>query len=120
VISISEFDQLDIQHGAFSAEHVVGKMGELLKERLRAEDLRGRIADGEFGIVLAGEQTDTLAKVFKLLKQDWDKMWFPSGRGKEFQVDLTFNTAEFPLEGDNFEKLKDYALRGLKQRSALL
>ncbi|MCC7530689.1 MAG: response regulator [Candidatus Melainabacteria bacterium] len=119
VISISEFDQLDTLHGAFSAEHVIGKLGELLNQRLRAEDLRGRISDSELGIVLAGEQTETLAKVFELLKQDWEKMCFPSGRGKEFQVDLCFSTAEFPLEGDNFEKLKDHALRGLKQRSAL-
>lgn len=120
VISIAEFDQLDTLYGAFSAEHVVGKLGELLKERLRAEDLRGRIADGDFGIVLAGEQSETMAKIFELLKQDWEKMWFPSGRGKEFQVDLHFSTAEFPLEGDNFKKLKDYALRGLKQGSEIL
>ncbi len=119
LISIYEFDQLDTLHGAFSAEHVVGKLGELLKVRFRAEDLRGRITDGEFAIVIAGEPAETVTKVLELLKADWDKMWFPSGRGKEFQVDLNFSTAEFPLEGDNFEKLKDYAVRGLKQRSAL-
>ena len=119
IISIVDYDELDIQHGAFSAEHVVGKLGELLRVRLRAEDLRGRITDSEFGIALAGEQVETLSLVFELLKEDWSKMWFPGGRGKEFQAQLSFSTAEFPLEGDNFEKLKDYALRGLKQQSAL-
>ncbi len=119
VISIVDFDQLDIMHGAFSAEHVVGKLGELLNQRFRAEDLRGRLTDGEFAVVLAGEDADTLSKVFELLKGDWERMWFPSGRGQEFQADLAFSTAEFPLEGDNFDKLKDYALSGLKQRSAL-
>lgn len=119
VISIADFDQLDISHGAFSGEHVVGKLGELLNQRFRSEDLRGRIADGEFAVVLAGEDADTVSRVFELLRADWEKMWFPSGRGQEFQADLNFSTAEFPLEGDNFDKLKDYALSGLKQRSAL-
>jgi len=119
VISIVDYDQLDTLHGAFSKEHTVGKLGELLNERLRAEDLRGRIAEGEFMIILPGETIEVLGKVFELFKDDWNKMWFPSVRGREFQTDLAFSTAEFPLEGDNFEKLKDYALRGLKQRSAM-
>ncbi len=87
VISIVDFDQLDIRHGAFSAEHVVGKLGELLNQRFRAEDLRGRISEGEFAVVLAGEDAGTVSQVFKLLKGDWEKMWFPSGRGQEFQAD---------------------------------
>jgi DNA-binding response OmpR family regulator len=119
VISIVDYDQLDTLHGAFSKEHTVGKLGELLNERLRAEDLRGRIAEGEFMIILPGETIEVLGNVFELFKDDWNKMWFPSVRGREFQTDLAFSTAEFPLEGDNFEKLKDYALRGLKQRSAM-
>ncbi len=119
VISITDFADLDTLHGAFSAENVVGKLGALLKERLRAEDLRGRITDSEFVIVLAGESQETLHSVFELFKEDWGNMWFPGGRGKEFQTELAFSTAEFPLEGDNFEKLKDYALRGLRQKSIL-
>ncbi len=119
IISIVDYDQLDTLHGAFSAEHTVGKLGELLNERLRAEDLRGRISGGEFMIVLPGETTEVLTMIFELFREDWDKMWFPSVRGKEFQTNLAFSTAEFPLEGDNFEKLRDYALRGLRQRSAL-
>jgi len=119
VISIVDYEQLDTLHGAFSAEHVVGKLGELLRERLRAEDLRGRLEGGKFVIVLAGESSDTVARIFELLKEDWGKMWFPSGRGNEFQTGLDLSTAEFPLEGDNFEKLRDYALRGLKGRSVL-
>ncbi|MBX9953223.1 MAG: response regulator [Candidatus Obscuribacterales bacterium] len=118
-ISIVDYEELDTMHGAFSAEHVVGKLGELLNERLRAEDLRGRLEDGKFAIVLAGETSETMARVFELFKEDWEKMWFPSARGNEFQTALAFSSAEFPLEGDNFEKLKDYALSCLKGRSVL-
>lgn len=119
IVSIVDYEELDTLYGSFSAEHVVGKLGELLKERFRAEDLRGRLEDGKFGIILAGEPVDTVNQVFELLKEDWQKMWFPSARGNEFQTALTCSTAEFPLEGDNFEKLRDYALRGLKKRSVL-
>jgi len=118
-ISIVDYDQLDTLNGAFSSEHTVGKLGELLNQRMRAEDLRGRVDGGDFIIVLPGETTEVISKIFELLKEDWEKMWFPSARGREFQTSLAFSTAEFPLEGDNFEKLKDYALRGLKQRSAM-
>lgn len=119
IISIVDYEELDTLHGAFSGEHVVGKMGDLLKERLRAEDLRGRLEGGKFAIVLAGESSETAGRVFELLYEDWQKMWFPSSRGKEFQTELKFSSAEFPLEGDNFEKLKDYALRALSGRSVL-
>jgi len=117
IISIVDYDELDTLHGAYSAEHVVGKLGELLNERLRAEDLRGRIENDKFGIILAGESSDTIARVFELFKEDWKKMWFPSGRGNEFQTELVFSSAEFPLQGANFEQLKDYAFRGLKESS---
>lgn len=120
IISVADYDELDTLHGAFSAEHAVGKLGELLNERLRAEDLRGRLSGGEFMIVLPGETTEVLNQILDLFKEDWEKMWFPSVRGREFQTNLAFSTAEFPLEGDNFEKLRDYALRGLKQRSTMI
>ena len=119
IISIVDYDELDNLHGAFSAEHVVGKLGELLNERLRAEDLRGRVEVDKFGIILPGESGDTILRVFELFKEDWEKMWFPSGRGNEFQTELAFSSAEFPLQGDNFEQLKDYALKGLKESSVL-
>lgn len=119
IISLPEYEELDTKYGAFSAEHVIGKLGELLNERFRAEDLRGRLSDGIFALILPGEGVETLSAVFELLGEDWHKMWFPSVRGQEFQTELAFNTAEFPLEGDNFEKLRDYSLRGIKERSAL-
>lgn len=117
MIKIVDFDSLDIKYGAFSAEHVVGKLGELLRERYRAEDLRGRFEEGVFALSLPGETEETLATTFELLKADWEEMWFPSGRGEEFQATLKYSTAEFPLQGDNFKKLAEYAFKGLKQKA---
>lgn len=116
MIKIADYDSLDINYGAFSAEHVVGKLGELFRERYRAEDLRGRFEEGVFALALPGESEETLKLTIELLKADWDEMWFPSGRGEEFQTGLIFSSAEFPLHGDNFQRLAEYALRGLKQK----
>jgi diguanylate cyclase (GGDEF)-like protein len=103
LLQMDEYDHLSLVQGQFSARQAAKRFGELIQQRYRSEDLRGRWSDGGYVLVLANCDRDMAASTIQLLQEDFRRFEFP---GSAFSFSTTFSAGVADCERDG-SKLED-------------
>lgn len=113
LISIEDFVKLSVQHGWYPMQTVVATLGELLKGRFRADDLRGRLAEDTFALAFRGDNKIAVEKVVSLLRNEFGDIKFSSDRVGHFKTIFSMGMAEYPSEGLTLKALLGAANQSL-------
>lgn len=103
LLMMDEFEHLSLVQGQFAARQAAKSFGELIQQRFRCEDLRGRWSDGGYVLVFAQCNRELAAGVIQLLQEDFARIEFP---GSAFSFSTTFSAGVADSERDG-EKLED-------------
>ena len=103
LLQMDEYDHLSLVQGQFSARQASKRFGELIQQRYRSEDLRGRWSDGGYVLILANCDRDMAASTIQLLQEDFRRFEFP---GSAFSFSTTFSAGVADCERDG-SKLED-------------
>jgi DNA-binding response OmpR family regulator len=114
LLTVDDFDKLALIQGQFAARQAANYLGELIQQRFRAEDLRGRWSDR--GYVLAFEQCDRglIEEALALLQQDYSKVQF-AGSAFRFTASFSSGVSDSYLDGDSLEGLIKVSHSRMKQ-----
>ncbi|MDZ4833964.1 MAG: response regulator [Candidatus Melainabacteria bacterium] len=91
-----------------SRELIVAKLGQLIRYRLRAEDVRGKWSDDQFVILMPGIDSDTASQVLTLLSDELQILVGEVFDPIEYRPELfsfTAGLAASPLDGATIETL---------------
>ncbi len=92
-----------MEHGWKSGEDVLRAMANLLQRRYRSNDLRARLGQDGFAIVLPNVGKHEAATSLELLRQDLSIFVFRGDSGNTFHAEFTAGIAEFPGDGQNMQ-----------------
>ncbi len=113
LINIENFVKLGVQHGWYPMQTVLSTLGQLLKARFRADDLRGRLADDTFALAFWGENKDTVEKIMAGLRNEFADIKFSSDSIGHFKTIFSMGIAEYPSDGSTLRALLDVANQNL-------
>lgn len=106
LLDVDRFKEVNDTHGHLAGDNVLRQLGELLQERFRAEDLRGRWGGEEFTVVLVDQEAQRARQVLKRVLDEFASLRFHSSySGRIFQVTFSAGIAEFPRDGQDLESL---------------
>jgi diguanylate cyclase (GGDEF)-like protein len=105
LLDVDEFKRVNDTHGHAMGDHVLAALGQLLAERFRFEDLRGRWGGEEFVIVFPGESARTAAAVLRRVLAEFRAKVFRGTDSAAFHVTFSAGIASFPADGASVEAL---------------
>ncbi|NQU56191.1 MAG: diguanylate cyclase [Rhodospirillales bacterium] len=94
-LDIDHFKAVNDVHGHGVGDQVIKSLSRLLKQRLRSNDVIGRMGGEEFAAVLSGTSLEEAEQIFNGIRQAFSDIDFPSG-DKKFSVTLSCGLAEYP------------------------
>jgi diguanylate cyclase (GGDEF)-like protein len=94
-IDIDRFKSVNDTHGHAVGDQVIKSLSRLLKQRLRSNDVIGRMGGEEFAAVLAGTSIEKAAEIFNGVRLAFSEIDHPSGDEK-FSVTISCGIAEYP------------------------
>jgi diguanylate cyclase (GGDEF)-like protein len=104
-LDIDHFKSVNDIHGHGVGDQVIKSLSRLLKQRLRSNDVIGRMGGEEFAAVLSGTSIGEAEKIFNGIRQAFSEIEHPSGEQK-FSVTLSCGIAEFPAHQTPIELLE--------------
>ena len=104
-LDIDHFKSVNDTHGHGVGDKVIKSLSRLLKQRLRSNDIIGRMGGEEFAAVLSGTSIEEAEKIFNGIRQAFSDIEHPSGKQK-FSVTLSCGIAEFPARKTSVELLE--------------
>lgn len=99
LLDVDHFKSVNDRFGHLAGDLVLRELGELLRRRFRAEDLRGRWGGEEFLLVFPGQNLEVAAEAARRLLEDFRGLEFGSDRGEPFSASFTAGVAGFPDDG---------------------
>ncbi len=103
LLGVTGFSKLTMENGWKSGEDVLRAMANLLQRRYRSHDLRARLGQDGFAIVLQNVEKHEAAGSLELLRQDLSELVFRGDSGNTFRAEFTAGIAEFPSDGQNMQ-----------------
>lgn len=94
-LDIDHFKAVNDTHGHGVGDLVIKSLSRLLKQRLRSNDIIGRMGGEEFAAVLSGTSLEQAEEIFNGIRQAFSDIEHPSGDEK-FSVTVSCGIAEFP------------------------
>lgn len=113
LLQMDEYDHLSLVQGQFAARQAAKRFGELLQQRFRSEDLRGRWSDGGYVLILANCDRDLAAHTIQLLQDDFSRLEFP-GTAFSFTTTFSAGVADCERDGRKLEEIIKAAHRRMK------
>ena len=113
LLQMDEYDHLSLVQGQFAARQAAKRFGELLQQRYRSEDLRGRWSDGGYVLILANCDRDVAAQTIRLLQEDFARLEFP-GTAFSFTTTFSAGVADCERDGSKLEDIIKAAHRRMK------
>jgi PleD family two-component response regulator len=110
MITIEDFDLLDVKHGSYSKQQVMAGLGQLLSIRFRITDIRGIWQDDTFAIMFPGESSATTAGALSLLQEEMGHTSFSDAIGEQFHIAVTTGAADAGIDGLTLESLAKCAI----------
>lgn len=104
-LDIDHFKSVNDTHGHAVGDQVIKSLSRLLKQRLRSNDVIGRMGGEEFAAVLAGTPIEKANEIFMGIRQAFSDIEHPSG-DKTFSVTLSCGIAEYPSRETPVELLE--------------
>jgi diguanylate cyclase (GGDEF)-like protein len=112
LVDLDRFKQVNDVHGHLAGDEVISAFGTLLKNRFRAEDVRGRWGGEEFVLAFAEEDLATIEEVMAKVLREFSLLGF-DGLDGPFSVTFSAGVAEFPRDGRSPRELLAAADRRL-------
>ena len=118
VIDLDDFKQVNDRFGHDAGDRVLRRMGQLLKQEFRSEDVIARWGGEEFILGLYDMNKEAaIARLQKFLAS-FAQQEFVSAREESFMVTFSGGVAEYPLNGDSLETLYQAADLALYEAKA--
>lgn len=95
IIDIDHFKSVNDTHGHGVGDVVLKTLSRLLRQRLRASDIIGRLGGEEFGVILADTEMSYAAIVLDQVRIAFQEL-VHAGDGVTFHVTFSCGVAEFP------------------------
>ena len=95
MIDIDRFKSVNDTYGHAAGDAVLKSLARLMKERLRATDVVGRMGGEEFAAVLADTDAAGAARIFDELRLAFARIRH-NAEGREFSVTMSCGVAQFP------------------------
>ncbi|MGB0678521.1 MAG: diguanylate cyclase [Polyangiales bacterium] len=109
LLDIDRFKQLNDTHGHAAGDRVIQGLGQLLTQRFRVYDLRGRWGSDEFVLAFPGEQAATIRRVLQATLEEFQSQHFTDARGRHFHTAFSAGVATFPDDGASAQILLEIA-----------
>lgn len=109
LIDVDHFKRINDTYGHPTGDRVLEKLGQLLRDRFRIEDLRCRWGGEEFAIVLVDEDRHTAHRALERVRREFSELEFTDDDGTPFEVTFSAGLAEYPTDGSDPETLLDTA-----------
>lgn len=104
-LDIDHFKSVNDTHGHSVGDVVIKSLSRLLKQRLRATDIIGRMGGEEFAAVLPATTAAQALSVLEQIRQDFSEIEHKSEAG-DFSVTLSCGIAEYPAHQTPVELLE--------------
>ncbi|MDP6786480.1 MAG: diguanylate cyclase [Rhodospirillales bacterium] len=99
MVDIDHFKAVNDTYGHAAGDAVLKSLSRLMKERLRATDIVGRMGGEEFAAVLADTDAAGAHRIFDELRRAFAAMRY-NAEGREFSVTMSCGVAQFPSYDD--------------------
>ena len=109
LLDVDHFKQVNDVYGHLAGDRVLEKLGQLLRNCFRIEDLRARWGGEEFAVVLVDEGIDTARLALQRLLDEFSQIPFYDESGRRFHVTFSAGIAQFPDQGGDVESLVSVA-----------
>lgn len=113
LLDLDRFKCINDTHGHLAGDRVLARLGQLLQNRFRAEDLRGRWGGEEFVVVMANEEIPNARMILERIRSEFAQLDFEGTNSERFRVSFSAGIAEFPAHGRDVESLFHSADRQL-------
>lgn len=113
LIDVDHFKDINDRFGHPTGDRVLSRLGQLLRECFRAEDLRCRWGGEEFAVVLVGEDSSTARLAIERLLREFRQLRFSAPGGEQFSVSFSAGISVFPEDGSDGQSLVAAADRRL-------
>lgn len=104
LIDVDRFKSVNDRFGHLGGDHVLARLGALLRTRFRREDLRGRWGGEEFILVFPGLSGESALKVVTRVLEEFRAFAFEVD-GRAFRVTFSAGVATAPQDGSNQAEL---------------
>ncbi len=94
VCDVDYFKQVNDTYGHKVGDMVLAKMGELIRERLRHDDVAGRFGGDEFCICFSHKPGIETVQALERIRKALGEIEFAAGDGRTFHVNATFGVAD--------------------------
>jgi diguanylate cyclase (GGDEF)-like protein len=111
MVDIDRFKSVNDTYGHAAGDAVLKSLARLMKERLRASDVVGRMGGEEFAAVLADTDAAGAARIFDELRRAFARIRH-NAEGREFSVTMSCGVAQFP-DFDGASRLSNAADKAL-------
>lgn len=104
VIDLDHFKQVNDRFGHEAGDRALVFFADLLRRRLRATDLAGRLGGEEFGVILVNTATDTAIQVAEDLREALAEANVEH-KGDPIPLSLSVGVAELGVDGNSLQDL---------------
>lgn len=115
LIELESLKQINQQHGHAAGDEVLARLGELLRQSIRSDDVVGRWGGAEFVMGMAGLTKEDGARRLTELRNALQRLEFKAPNGTLFQTTLRMGVVQYPQNGDNLHLLYQAAQIQLSQ-----
>ncbi len=114
-LQVSDLQQINREHGPGAGDRALERIGRVLRESFRSQDVVARWGGCEFVVGMYGlSRYDGVERLGELIARI-NKKAFVSATGTEFTVALSAGVAQFPEDGTNPAELYQSAVEALGQ-----
>ncbi len=105
LLDLDHFKAVNDTYGHLAGDRVLASVGQLLKNRFRIMDVRGRWGGEEFVVAFYGEEEDTAKMIINRALDELRNMTFQADTGALFKVTFSAGVASYPRAGQTIEEL---------------
>ena len=115
ILDVDKFKSINDNHGHLTGDEVIAQLGQLLRRRFRAEDIRGRWGGEEFVLLFRGITKETAKIVTERALDEFKRLLFVGEETMTFSASFSAGLATFPTDGETFLELMSHADKNLYQ-----
>lgn len=115
VLEVDAFGSLGEAYGRSIGDRVLRSIGELLPKSFRGEDVVGWWGGAEFMIGMYGSPKEQAAIKLTQICTKIGEQNFPADDGRSVRVGCSGGVAQYQIDGDSVDALRDAGLAALKQ-----
>jgi len=105
LIDVDHFKKVNDTYGHIAGDRVLAHLGQLLRQRFRAQDARGRWGGEEFILAFRHESTDTIKGSVERVLAELRAHVFDGDHGERFDVTFSCGMAGYPGDGPDPDHL---------------